>query len=168
VNAGPQTEGSFTYEALVGDGWEVGTNFGNPPSGLATWFNDEFSQPGDALEITLTGGVLFTFASVEIFKLGDPSDVVSLLGFVGATQTESLLNVNATSGTFIGNFTNLVNSGFVNPIDRLRIEVVSTDSFALTLDNFNVSAVAVPEPSTVALALMGLLMLSCHGRRRRR
>lgn len=153
-SAGPQVEGDFTYQATVGPGWEIQTAFGNPGGALTTFFNGEGALVGDTVEINLTAGGTFTFDSVDYRTiLGSDSDDVLITGFLGAASVGSL----ALTGSDV-NFATIA-SGFAGSIDLLRIEIISgTGNNALMLDNFVLNAgppTQVPEPSSVALVLLG-------------
>jgi hypothetical protein len=164
--AGPQVEGAFTYQATVGDGWEVITAIGNPPSSLTTFFNDQGAEVGDIVEITRTGGGFFTFQAVDFRTiLGSGSDDVAVEGFSGATLVGTL-NLTTSTTAF-----QTVGSGFAaTPIDRLRVRVTFDGQNALLLDNFNLTPgdAVVPEPaSAMLLGLAGLTLVGGRLWRRR-
>jgi len=159
IEAGPQTEGPFTYEAVIGNGWQIQTTFGNSPSALATFFdNGNNNFDGDTVNITLTDGGIFTFNSVDTSTiLSANSDQVTITGFLGMSAVGSLL-LNTSTPTPTGFLT--VASPFSGPIDLLQVVVGGTTASdnARLLDNFNVTVVpeVVPEPLSLALVLAGL------------
>jgi hypothetical protein len=166
VNAGPQNEAGFTYQAVSGTGWEVINALGNTPSSLVTFFNDQGSSVGDTVLLTRTGGGLFTFAGVDWRTIsGGGSDDVAIEGLLNGNVvgTLSLTGSNTAFQT--------VASGFAGTqIDTLRVRVSGgTGSNALLLDNFNVTVAgptAVPAPASLALVGLGAVGLAGLARRR--
>ena len=157
---GPINEGAFTYQATVGEGWEIQQVFGNSPSALVTFFNDERSQLGDKFTISLTGGGLFTFQSVDYRTItGSDSDQLTISGFLGGFVTD-VLAIDTSTTTFL-----TLPSGFSGPIDLLQVEVTFLGNNAVVLDNFNVKP--IPEPSSSLLVAFSALGLASFSRRRR-
>jgi hypothetical protein len=147
IAAMSRTEGLFTYQATVGQGWEITTSYGSPPAALATFFNDETSVLGDTVEIRRAGGGTFTFSSVDyrtIFTTGN--DHVAITGLLGVTPVGVLA---LTTGTTSFQTTP---SGFdASPIDLLRVQVSLKGSNTVLMDNF-VLTLPEPEPATACLA----------------
>lgn len=113
------------------------------------------------LSLMTVGGGGFSLASIDyaFYDLGfgaDPGNlsVIGLLnGVEVASQTFSLGNSsNASFGAEFGNLTGVTFSG--------------TTAFAL--DNLNATAVAVPEPSTLALTAVGLFGMILRMNRKRK
>ena len=168
VNAGPQVEGAFQYQATIGLGWEVQNLFGNPASALATFFNGEGSNVGDTVEITKVGGGTFTFNSVDYATFGTTnSDQVTITGYLNGVAEGSLA---ITSSTPSPNDFVTAASGFGGLIDDLKVVVSFTgNSNAMDLDNFTFNSAVVPEPSSVFILGLGAVsLLGYHALRRRR
>ena len=160
LSAGLQTEGAFTYEALIGSEWEVQTVYGNPASSLATVFTGDEPNAGDTLVITRSGAGKFTFDSVDFATiLSSNSDDVLLTGFLGGSPTDTLAITASTSSPTAFQ---TEASGFTSLIDLLEVELTSVGSNALLLDNFNLT---IPEPA--AISLLGVAALCLSARRPR-
>lgn len=160
--AGVQVEGEFSYFA-TGIGWEVVGSRGNPPSMLATFWDDEDSTTGDFVDIFMSKGGLFYFNSVEFAtptaRDRAPADDVRFIGLLGGVEIDSF-RIDTDSILFRER-----DPHFEQPIDRLRVQVARKYGFAGTfLDNINLTP-EVPAPSTVPLFAMGL---ACLGWVRRR
>jgi hypothetical protein len=153
------TEGSFTFTRVAGTN-ACFVALGNP----ARSFSISCFAPaiGDAYEITRTGGGTFTFTQFEGWAL-QPSDTMRFRGQLGGFFTEDLPNVATSSPSW-----DTIVTGFSGPIDLLRMEITAVGSFALLLDNLELtpSDSAVPEPS-MALPV-GLALLAGRYLRRRR
>lgn len=91
------------------------------------------------------------------------NDII-VTGFLGASIIESH-TVNIASPTDPGNWDTV---GFGSALDRIEVRLGAGSGFAFGIDNivFN-STPAVPEPSTYAMAVLGLLGLGLFGWRRR-
>jgi hypothetical protein len=153
ASAGLQTEGNFTYQA-IGAGWEIQTNglYGNPPSALSTFWNDQGSLLGDYVDFSLTAGGTFDFDSFDYrTNQSSGSDQIELIGFLGGVQTESLL-LNFSNTSF-----STYATGFANPIDLLRVEVSFNGSNAAHLDNLVLNAVPIPAAAYLFASGLGLL-----------
>jgi hypothetical protein len=163
---GSHTEGAFTYTVVSGSAWDIVNSLGNPASALTTGF---FAVPnvGDEIDFFLTGGGLFTFDSFDFASTSDgsQSDSVNLFGEVGGVQTQQLLDISSTSGTWQTNM-----PGFSAPIDTLRLVIASAGDTDLALDNFVLTPApsAVPEPASLTLLGLGAAGLLGYGWRRRR
>ena len=179
--AGAQTEGSYTYEALSGDGWDVGdvypadhpfpgvnpigSEVGNPGSALATFFSfPPDGSVGSTVEIRRTDNGLFEFNSVDWRTvLASNTDAVDIIGYLG-NDVKGTLSLNGSSTTYA-----TAASGFATEA-LTRLEIVQTadavpppPAAAMLLDNFNLTL--VPEPATFSLAaLAGVLILSTRRR----
>lgn len=163
---GVHTEAGFNYEATIGLGWEIQGIVGNPPSALATFFDDQASSVGDTVEFTKVGGGQFNFDSVDWRTLDDFSvnDQVSIVGYLSGSPTYTLV-LNALSVPF-----QTAVSGFGGPIDLLKVEVTSTGN-ARFLDNFTFSDVdtaAVPEPASLSIWGLGLIGIAGVAWRKRK
>jgi hypothetical protein len=161
--AGTRTEGAFQYEA-TGVAWELvysNPALGNPSASLATVFNGDGPALGDTVDIRATGSGFFTFQSVDFRTLlSIDSHNVTLTGFAGGVSA-GVLTLSDSATTF-----QTVPSGFVLPIDLLRIELVGPlGGNALFLDNLVVSP--VPEPATLLLAAIALALPRRPARRKR-
>jgi hypothetical protein len=173
VTAGAQTESGFTYEVSSGDAWAVTSEQGNPSSALATYYNSGIPTSGDTVVFTRAGGGNFTFVSVDTWTLGGPgeSDVVSISGYLGGSLVGSILLDSVPVSPSDPYATVL--STFAGAIDRLEVTVVESffeSPFRINsriLDNFEFgTAAAVPEPSSLALAGVGGLVVAVLARRR--
>ncbi len=152
TNDGPLTEGSFTYEATVGTGWEIQTTFGNPVAALATFFDNESSQESDEVKFARTDGGLFTFDSVDFLSLSsplsaNPPDQLLFSGFLGSSLIGTLpLEYSSTFQT--------VSSGISGAIDRLMLNVTFHSSVGSGAIVDNLVLTPVPEPSAFVLWLL--------------
>jgi hypothetical protein len=167
--AGPQVEGSFTYEAIVGEGWEIVDNYSNPGYSLKTRWNRENPVVGDTVEFVRTDGGWFTFDSVDFATvLSSNSDQVLFSGFLGSTIVGTLALDFSTSSP---SAYQTVLSGFSDAIDRLTLEVTfhmnEAGGNGASIDNV-VLTPTVPEPSTVSLWLLACVSTVGFGWYRKR
>jgi len=161
--AGVQSEADFNYEA-TGTGWELQTLFSNPGAALATFFNDQGTEPGQTVSFTLAGGGLFTFSSFDLRAVDDrPSDPFDLIGFVLGVPTQ-LYSGAGTSSTFAS-----FDPGFTAAIDRLDLVATGFIGRASIFDNLELNAVGTPEIDSAGglLPLSFCAILLGLGRRRR-
>ena len=130
---------------------------------------------------TLTGNVdfdlggLFEINSMAFWNIGSNSSI-SVVDFTLLADDNSAF----TSPTNLGSFTADTNTGHQSAVlaEVFDFATISASHFRMQITSNNggtdftgigeVAFEAVPEPSTFVLALMGILMLSSHGRRRRR
>ena len=159
-NAGAQNEAGFTYQAF-GAGWELETNFSNPGAALATFFNGQGTTLGQRVDITRSGGGLFTFDAVDWRTVLDAnSDDVVITGFLGGVAQGTLALTGSTTAFQTAAF------GFSGPIDLLRVQVsLVSGNNALILDNFVVDAANVPVPEPTSMLLLGSGLLGAGVRR---
>ncbi len=170
INAGPQTEGAFKYEALDVS-WEV--NNLNNTHALWTQFNSnvnpngppDFAFVGQQAVITSPGNY-FTFHSVDIESATGSTDsathdvlITGLLGnqIVGTLALTSAAPMQTT-----------VLSPFSGLVDRLLLELTSNDTYGLGLDNFVLTPTAASIPEPTSLALLGMTAAGFCGVRIRR
>jgi len=166
VLQGMQTEGVIQYQAVTGLGWEIvntGDSRGNPPSALASFFNGSTSDQtvGDKVEFQLVGGGLFRFLSVDTRANGPtpPSnaDQVSISGTLAGIPVGSLTPTpTASYATTIG---------FNGLIDKLTVTLTQRGDTAFWIDNLTLDL--VPEPTTFAMAAIGLFAANLPRNRRR-
>ena len=155
----PYVEGNFRVTPTSGT-WLQGQLFGNPvPSVLSS------DSPTAVIDVTSTGGGVFTFSQVD---LGDA-------GFLGGTaftiQGRSGGSiVFSKSGFLDGNtFTTILSPNSTATIDDLRI-TMTKDVDSYNIDNIHVTlgaAAVIPEPSSLVLLTTGLLCAGATFRRRR-
>ena len=157
------SEAGFNFEVISGNNWSIEANFGAGISGASLSTGPVVvARPdiGDTIKITHEDGLLFDFTSFESARRGgDPSDRVDFLGFVGATQTESILDFSEGATTF---FSTDVSWDLV---DEIRIVVDQAGNSGLNLDNLELTA--VPVPAAAWLFGSGLVALSAVARRRK-
>jgi hypothetical protein len=110
------------------------------------------------VDIFLTEGGFFGFNSVDFRtaltgKYGNSVDV-TIFGLANGAQVDPF-NLFDSSLHFL-----TVDSGFTNPIDRLRVQIaISGHSDAMIFDNFNLTP-SVPTPATMALFVIALASLT--------
>ena len=150
ANDGPLTEGSFTYEATVGTGWEIQTTFGNPVAASATFFGNESSQESDEVKFARTDGGLFTFDSVDFLSLSSPLSANPPDQLLSSVLRKSLIGTLPLeySSTF-----QTVSSGISGAIDRLMLNVTFHSSVGSGAIVDNLVLTPVPEPSAFVLWL---------------
>jgi hypothetical protein len=158
--AGTQTEGAFSYTSF-GEGWELQTEFGNPPAALVTFFNDEGPMVGDSVFFSMTNGGLFSFASVDFATAQSiGSDQVEFTGVRNGVVTDTLV-LSFSSTTF-----QTIQSNFSSSIDTLVIQVTNVNSNGAIFDNLVVNPVAIPEPTAfAAFSAIAVVMMSICRRR---
>lgn len=160
--AGVQTEGEFSYVA-TGIGWEVVSSRGNPPSMLATFWNDEDSATNDFVEIFMNNGGLFYFNSFDFATPTDrdraPADDVRFIGYVGGVEIDRF-RIDVDTVVFRPR-----DPRFEMPIDLLRVQVARKYGFAGTfLDNLSVTPeVSVPGSGLLlGVGLLGVFLGRCR------
>lgn len=160
--AGSITESGFQYQVVIGTGWELQTDFGNPGAALTTFYNDESAALDDFVSITRSGGGAFTFDSVDFRTItSEDSDHIKISGLRNGSLVGALaLTTPSTVFTTVA-------STFGGPVDKLFIEITSIGFSAAILDNFNLTEIDVPLPATLPLFATGLACLGVvmHGRR---
>lgn len=151
--AGIQNEGDFSYSSF-GEGWELQDTFGNPGASLTTFFNDQDGDVGDEVTFFNKNGDLFSFESVDwrtINTIGN-NDFVIFQGFLGGVLVDSLV-IDGANTSFINV------AGFGGILDQLTLTITRDGQNALLIDNLNLVAVDVPEPSMAMLFLIGFATL---------
>ena len=147
------TESGYTVAKTAGSGC-VGTLFGN---GVPSVFGGPTCDNGSTGSFSLTGGT-FAFNGIDLAANGGAL-TYTFVGKLGAatlwTQTGTLAGPTAT---FVG-ITGSNASTFVNSV-TMSFSTVGT---SWNMDNINVAA--VPEPSTLAMAGLGLAALVAWKRR---
>ena len=93
--------------------------------------------------------------------------MVFLGGFESLVTPSDTFTILTADGTLSGAFNDVASGQRLNTIDGFGSFVVTyDDGHNVVLSDF--AAASIPEPSTFALALLALLSLLSHGRRRRR
>lgn len=150
-------ESGFTVDSLLGK-WLVAKNFGAPVPDIFSGKN--WGTASAAIEVT---GGMFTFASVDLSSnLGDASYTIE--GLKGGVSQFSFNGVRSCGGCG-GLFATVSNSFSAMVIDSLKISITGAGS-SYNVDNINVTALPVPEPTTYGLMLAGLLGVVTMARRR--
>ena len=140
--------------------------------------SSEFDSPGDpavgmaaALYGNIEGGAGGPLATAII----TPADDISTILIPFAPPGLAYLNSFVGSRVIIGGSVPTIDLGSgapQQPFGFTDVDIAGGDPLSpklvLTFDSPPPPPGAIPEPSTFTLALMGMLMLSCHGRRRRR
>ena len=150
---GPYEEAGFTVTPTFGN-WKEAHNFGNPlPS---VYVEDLRSTPFGALSVT--GGGLFTFTSVDLQAYASPVGY-EVAGWLGGNQVFSVADNQAAGG-----FSTIASPSQLS-IDRLTVDVSSGGAGSFNVDNIKVSP--VPEPATASLLVVGLGLIGAAMRHRK-
>jgi PEP-CTERM motif len=143
------TESGFTYAKTAGSGC-VGQVFGNPTPDI---FGGPTCDGGTTGSFTLTGGTFF-FNGIDL-AANNGLLTYSLVGKLGAatvwTQAGTLAGPTASFSTIAG----------LNPLSSVNsvLMTFSTQGTSWNIDNINVRAVPVPEPTTLLMACAGVAFI---------
>jgi hypothetical protein len=153
---GPFVEDGFTVTATDGDVF-VGTAFGNPLPSLV--FGSVFG--GGAGEVTITSGNTFVLDSFDLNSFGGDASL-SVIGLLGGNAVFASASTVLATGL---DFPTI--AGQAGVIDTLIFDITPGGSSA-NLDNIVLSVVAVPEPATWLMMIIGFAFVGLASRRRRR
>jgi len=157
----PYTEGGFTVNFTTGQ-WHEAHAFGNPIPSIYT------AEESAVVDVTHSGGTVFTFSSVDFGNASAGSPTYTLTGLrSGAT-------VFTSSGDFLTPyaFTTIGSPDSTSLIDDLKLTLNRGTTSSVNIDNIalNSRVTTVPEPSTVAslgLGAFGLGGLVLRARKRK-
>jgi PEP-CTERM motif len=159
-----ETEQGFTVSKTSGS-FFVGTVFGNPVPSI--FVGPVPSPVTSSITITPTGGGTFDFESLDVSS----NNGTSGLGITGSLGGNTVFTENTTApatGNPTFNFTTIssTNTGLISSLTIVVTPGLDTNS--INLDNIHLSTTVVPEPSTIAMAGVGGLMLLGYAWRLRR
>ena len=157
----PYTEGGFTVNFTTGQ-WKEAHIFGNPTPSIFT--SDELA----VVDVTHSGGTVFTFSSVDLGNANTGSPTYTLAGL------RSGMTIFTSSGGFPtpNAFTTIGSPDATSLIDDLKVTLNRGSTSSVNIDNIalNARVTTVPEPSTVAslgLGAFGLGGLVLRARKRK-
>ena len=152
------TEDGFTVN---NDGtWLNAQFFGNPTPDIFT------NASSDTISLTETGSTgYFTFAGIDMACNNGTDCGFSIEGFLDSTSVLSLSG-SVTAGPPYDFYT--VATGWSSIVlDHLIITMeAGVGTTSMNIDNINVSATSVPEPSSLAILSLGLAGLGLSRRRK--
>ncbi len=158
------TEGDFTVTAS--DNWRQTTLTGNPAPSIFVL------QPGGDIEVVENTTGFFTFSSVDLNSLTNPTATVEIEGFLDGS---SVLAVS--SGFSAADVFETISSPDASQVlDRLVIRVTNDTASTVSLDNIVVETAdepgepgeppVIPEPTSLALWFVLGPVVTTLGRRR--
>ncbi len=148
------TEDGFTVTSNTGS-WFEGHLAGNETPSIAATGNVA------SVLVTLSGGGLFTFASVDLNDGSNTRSVdYTITGFSGSQA------VFSTTGDVPLEFGSPIFSPSFLYVDSLFIELTMNNSLSANIDNIVVAPSAVPMPTTLALSVSALAALGFCRRKR--
>ena len=142
-------QGTALLQALAGDDGILGNG------------DDPLFAPNTTYTLTVAVG-----QRLDLPFTGYALELVLLDGTVIATEVSA---ITPAPGTFVDR-TISVDSNTVAPIhygQQIRINLTTAGFYEVNFDNVRVSAVTVPEPSSVVLAVLGFIGIAAWGWRRR-
>lgn len=155
------TENGFDVAPTAGD-WHQAQVFGNP---VPSVFGGPIGSPiAGTLRVTRTGGGQFTFGAVDLVAQNGFSDYL----ITGLLSGGNVFSQNGTVGP-AAVFVTILSSSPAALIDELTISLTpDANASSFNVDNVDVAAAGtVPEPASVGLLAVGLVVVAVGARRRR-
>ncbi|WP_120501618.1 VPLPA-CTERM sorting domain-containing protein [Roseovarius sp. EL26] len=155
--AGHSQEG---FDIGIGSGvWQEAHNFGN---GTPAIFSRSDSS---SIEVTVSGGGLFTTTSVDLGDASDGAVPYVIEGFLGVASVFNLAGTMDLAGSGFDTFL----TGSTDVIDRLVISLSGTRTTSYNIDNIVVDKAVstIPLPATSILLFAAVGGLGAMRRRKR-
>lgn len=140
------TEGNYTVTSSAG-AWGEAHSFGNPvPSIFSTY-------PTASIDVTRTGGGIFTFNSVDLGNGGTGWANFMITGYLSGNPVFGL----SSSVTNPNSFSTVPSYDPTIPMDTLRIQMSLNDIYTTRYNVDNINVGAIPEPGSLALLCTALV-----------